>query len=72
MTATFTKRQREIMTEMSKPLKFCPVIQTVCRRPSDCQYCFNGFLYTENLGPGDRITDPVLQQMLEETNEFDD
>jgi len=72
MTATFTKRQGEIMTEMSKPIKFCPVIQTVCRRPSDCQYCFNGFLYTESLGPGYRITDPVLQQMLEETNEFDD
>jgi hypothetical protein len=64
--------ERILLTWRMNKMKFCKTIQTICRRPFDCQYCFNGFLYTEKFGPGYKISDPILQHTFEETNVYRD
>ena len=46
-------------------MKICNVIQTLCKNPMNCQYCFNGMFYTENI-EGLSLTNSVLRRVMKE------
>jgi hypothetical protein len=58
-------RRRLLCMRGAIEMKICNVIQTLCKNPMNCQYCFNGMFYTENI-EGLSLTNSVLRRVMKE------
>jgi hypothetical protein len=61
------RREIKLLREIIMVFKICDVITTVCKQPYNCQYCENGFIYTEKMSMKDGFENKSVEAMIDES-----